>query len=508
MKKIIVGLLLIGLISSHLFAQSQQDLPESKLQKAALEAHLRFLASDELQGRRTTEMGNNVAARYIAEQFRSYGIKPAEGMDSYYQKIPFTKTIPAKKGNLKSADYNFILNDNLLILNGEAINISAKAIFAGHGWVDEETGHDDYKNLDVKGKIVFTLSGTPTSKNPFQVFKSMKIKRKLAASKGAIALVEIYQLSFPWRFFKSNFNGERISMIDNEKEDDTKITMPYLWIDGASSGIIKTLKDKKEQGLEMNLMNSGVQEERVYSQNVLGVIEGTDPKLKSEFVLLSAHYDHVGTGKNGHNTYSAQDSIFNGARDNGIGTVAVLAAAKILAQSPPKRSIIVMAYTGEEMGMLGSRYYAKNPIIPLNKTIYNLNSDGAGYNDTSLISVIGFGRTGVDAEMEKAAAAFGLKIFPNPAPEQNLFDRSDNVSLAKKGIPAPDFSPGVTGFTEDLMKNYHQVSDNPETIDFDYLLVFCQSFSYTARLIADRADAPRWKAGDKYEAAAKQLYGY
>jgi Zn-dependent M28 family amino/carboxypeptidase len=240
---------------------------------------------------------------------------------------------------------------------------------------------------------------------------------------------------------------------------------------------------------------------------VIGFIEGTDPVLIQEYLLISAHYDHVGVGKEGGSMFTEQDSIFNGARDNGIGVVALLSAAKGLAQTPPKRSVIFLACTAEEMGLLGSKYYTEHPLIPLNKTIFNLNSDGAGYDDTAAISVIGYDRVGVVEEFNLAAQKFGLRIIADPAPEQNLFDRSDNVNFAIKGIPAPCVSPGTTDFTEEIAKYYHQAIDNPESVDFDYLLVFCKTFVHMARLIADKKEAPQWAPGDKYEEAGKKLYG-
>jgi Zn-dependent M28 family amino/carboxypeptidase len=237
----------------------------------------------------------------------------------------------------------------------------------------------------------------------------------------------------------------------------------------------------------------------MFSSNVVGVIPGSDERLKNEHVLLSAHYDHVGTGKQSGQMFTPQDSIFNGARDNGIGTVALLAAAKSFAANPPKRSIVLLACTGEELGMLGSAYYADHPLIPLEKTVFNLNNDGAGYNSTQHISIIGWGRTNTDEEVEAAANSFGLKVAQDPAPEQNLYERSDNISFASKGIPAICFSPGVTTMDEAIFKYYHQATDNPETIDFDYLFRFCQAFEKTARLIADKPGKIAWTPGDKFE---------
>lgn len=157
--------------------------------------------------------------------------------------------------------------------------------------------------------------------------------------------------------------------------------------------------------------------------------------------------------------------------------------------------------------MLGSKYYAEHPLVPLKQTIFDLNTDGAGYSDTTIISVIGLERTGAKNEIEAGAKAAGLGVFAEPAPEQGLFDRSDNVNFAIKGIPAPDISPGLRTFDETIAKYYHQAIDNPESLDYNYMLKFCKAYAYTARLIADRPTRPQWSAGDKYEAAGKALYG-
>ena len=285
----------------------------------------------------------------------------------------------------------------------------------------------------------------------------------------------------------------------------TTATAPvaHLWINNANN----QYKQLKEAGQTATLRTSGRPRTPAPSANVAGIIEGTDPRLKDEYVVLSAHFDHIGIGKQGGSPYQPADSIFNGARDNAFGTVSIMMAAKALMQERPKRSVLVLALTGEEVGLLGSNYYAEHPLVPLKQTIFDLNTDGAGYNDTTLISVIGLERTGAKAEIETAAKAAGLGVFAEPAPEQGLFDRSDNVSFAAKGVPAPTFSPGFKTFDEAIGKYYHQAIDNPESLDFNYVYRFCQAYAHAARLIANRPTRPQWSAGDKYEAAGKALYG-
>jgi hypothetical protein len=494
-------LMSVFVFSSH--AQPGNELPEFQLQKSELEAHLRFLASDALQGRRTTEIGNDIAASYIAANMEAFGIKKAPGMDSYFQYIPFKAVTPPSKAELTLGKAAFQQGEDLMVLSGNSPELKTEAIFVAHGWVDEEKGHDDYKGLDVVGKLVVTLPGTPDSEDPLTVFKSMRKKMQIAQEKGAVAVIELYRLPFPWEFFKLFFNKENLVVADQENKEDNSIV--YGWIkEKEEDDTIKNLQDGKK--VKSQIASSGFIEKDCRSQNVIGVIEGTDPVLKEEYIIITAHYDHVGTGKNGGGAYSPEDSIFNGARDNAMGTVALMAAAKSLALQPIKRSVIILAVTGEELGLLGSQYYAEHPIIPLEKTIFNLNTDGAGYNDVSYVSVVGYGRTGTDELIDASANVFGLEVFPNPAPEQNLFDRSDNVSFAQKGVPAVCFSPGMTSFDDTVAKYYHQVADNPDTIDFDYLHKFCQSLARAARLIGDREELPQWKAGDKYEEAGKSLY--
>jgi hypothetical protein len=505
MRKVYITCLAILTVLTSTIAQENTTDPEFLIEKSEPEAHLRFLASDALQGRRTGEPGNDIAASYIATYLEAYGLKKAPGLDSYFQPIPFDANTPPVSAQLSMNKQNYLQGEDLLILTGNTEGLKAEAVFANFGWVDEQSDYDDYKELDVKGKIVFVLPGTPDAQDPLSVFNAMKTKRALASKKGAVALIEVYALPFPWEFFKSYFNSETLSMVEGEEAGQAERDLIYGWIkepDGVNN--VKSLKEGK--AFKVSLTSQGHQHQRIYSNNVIGIIEGTDPVLKEEYIILTAHYDHVGTGKNGGAAFTPEDSIFNGARDNAMGVSALLTAAKALAKQPVKRSVIVLAVTAEEVGLLGSQYYANHPVIPLEKTVFNINTDGAGYNDVSYVSVVGYGRTGTDGLIDASANIFGLDVYPNPSPEQNLFDRSDNVSFAQKGVPAVSYGPGMTGFTEEIARYYHQAADNPDTIDFDYLHKFCQAFARAARLAGDWEERPWWAEGDKYEAAGKELY--
>ncbi|WP_051211281.1 M28 family peptidase [Runella zeae] len=490
-KSLLATTLIAACVSLSAAAQSIKKLPESQIQKAEVELNMRFLASDELQGRRTGEQGNLVAARYLAEQLRFLGVKPVAAQADYLQPVPFVLQKMAKEGVLIANGDTLHVGKEFVILGSDAVNFSADVVFVGYGQAADYT-------KDVKGKIVVAQVGTPESKTPQEIFAASNEKRKLATEKGAALLIELFTAQIPWGFASRYFGNEKLSL-------GTAATgTPHIWVNGQQKKYVDLFKNGATSA---TFYTTGRAQQNVMSYNVVGVIEGTDPVLKNEYIVVSAHFDHVGMGKKGGNTYTAADSIFNGARDNAFGTVAMLTAAKTLTLKPTKRSILLIGYTAEEVGLLGSKYYSEHPLVPLKQCVFNLNSDGAGVGDRSIVSVIGLNRTNCNTEIEAACKAFGLGVFADPAPEQNLFDRSDNVNLAAKGIPAPDFAPGFKSFDGEIAQYYHQAADNPQSVDFDYLLKFCQSFAYAARLIANKPITPYWVAGDKYEPAAKALYG-
>ena len=247
------------------------------------------------------------------------------------------------------------------------------------------------------------------------------------------------------------------------------------------------------------------------TRNVLGLIPGSDPDLRDEYVMLLAHYDHVGTDPGGGlaaRDGTVADTIFNGARDNGMGVIALLHAGRLLAADPPARSVLLFAVAAEEMGLIGSRYYAENPLVPLEQTVFALNVDTGGYSDTSAVTVVGLDRTTAGPSIRAGAAQAGLGITPPPDPRYQLFRRSDNINLARLGVPAPTFSPGFRSFSDPGVADYyHQVTDGVDDLDFAYLARFADAYARAARLIADMPERPRWTSGDEFEDAGRALYG-
>lgn len=453
---------------------------------------LHFLAADELMGRSTTRPEIHVAARYISEQFRSFGLKEAPGTRDYFQSFDLRMSKPASSGGFTLGGATYAFGGQLLPTGVDDVSLQAPVVYAGFG------SKEDFDKLDVKGKIVVTNMGRNDSSSFMEGYRATSSKRKLAADKGAVALVERFrEAGTSWKDVQHYLLGERVAA------SAPGGGLPVLMLNDEGSSIVPLLKE----GTTATLTISGNRVDAMPARNVVGVVEGTDPRLKGQYIVLSAHYDHVGVAAQPRMVDGKADSIYNGARDNAVGVAAVINAARYFAQHPPKRSILFVAYTGEEMGMVGSQHFVANPPVPLERMVYNLNIDNAGYNDTTIVTVIGLGRTSADADIKRGAAAFGLAAIADPAPEQGLFDRSDNAALAIKGVPAPTYSLGFRKFDETLSKYYHQVSDEVGSFNLNYALKYMNSFILAAKYIADNPVQPLWQKGDKYEAAWKELYG-
>ena len=469
------------------FAQNEVDKTKSTVSKNDIEGHIYFLASDELRGRETGTPEIDIAASYLANSFRRYGVKPAN-KNSYYQNVELQKVSAAKNTSLK---LNSISTQKLITLKAQNIDFNGEAIFLNFGQ------EEDYKGKNVSGKLVITKAGSPENESPMGAFQAAKDKRKLAIEKGAIGIVEIANINDQvWGQFLHFFNEDKLGL--SEKEQNNFV---HVWMKNTNGSISQKLVSEKS--INASLSIKGINKTKVNAKNVVGMVEGSDPKLKDQFIIYSAHYDHVGVGK----PNAENDSIYNGARDNAVGTVTVLSAAENIAKYPTKRSALFILFTGEEKGLLGSKWYVENPLIPLNKMVYCFNSDNGGYNDTSLATIIGLNRTTANKHIVNAAAEFGLKAIDDPAPEQGLFDRSDNVHFAAKGVPAPTYSMGFTAFDAEIGKYYHQQADNPDNMDYDYLEKFFKSYVLACRLIANDPEIPFWTKGDKYYEAGKKLYG-
>ncbi len=481
------------LTSLWVVAQDQAELVTNTIKKSTIKGHIYFLASDELAGRETGTPGIDVAARYISTTFQRYGVSPVEGAtEGYFQEVPLVKNVAPEAYALQVGS-EAVDSEDLLRMEGSGIELTSDFVFLNYGT------EEDFDNKKINGKIAVVLAGQKDNQDYRFVYQASAKKSSLAKEAGAVGIVELHADNPDnWNTFKGFMGrGSSIGFKSEDKED----SFFKLWVNDPDKSWVKRVNLKMKQEMEVTIGEA--MQLPMPSKNVVGMVEGTDPELKDEFIIYSAHYDHLGIGK----PNAAGDSIYNGARDNAVGVVTVMSAAESIAKNPTKRSALFILFTAEEKGLLGSKYYVENPLLPLDQMVYCFNSDNGGYNDTSLTTIIGLERTTAGKHIKKASETFGLKAIDDPAGEQGLFDRSDNVNFAKKGIPAPTFSLGFTAFDAEIGKYYHQQSDNPESIDYKYMEQFFRAFVLSARLIANDEETPFWIEGDKYYEAGKALYG-
>jgi Zn-dependent M28 family amino/carboxypeptidase len=504
--------------------------------------HVRYLSHDLLEGRGTGQRGGDIAAEYIATQFAEYGLKPAGDHGTFMQKVPLvgittlpetTFSLVPKQGeamNLKPLD-EYVAFDQT---QQPQSDVDAEVVFVGYGIEAPEYGWDDYKGLDVHGKVLLMLVNEPPSDDP-KFFKGKALtyygrwtyKYEEAARKGAVGVILVHQAqmaSYPWEVVRNSNSGEKSYL----KLDGPALKVAsWVHLDVATrlasaSGMNLETMMKDAQTREFHPVSLGarlkahmVSKVRNFeSNNVLAILPGADRKLADEAVIYTAHYDHFGIRPD-----MPGDNIFNGAQDNatGCGILLELARAYGAAAQRPRRSILFAAVTAEEQGLLGSEYLGKHPPIPAGKIALDLNYDDVKpLGAPEEVEVSGAERTTFYPAVEATAKEFRLAIRPDALPEAGHFYRSDHFSLARVGIPSFSINEGMKykGHTEAwgleqerdyVEKHYHQPSDeyHPE-MDFT-----CDSAMarFGFALGWEAASLPKlieWQKGDEFEAAREK----
>lgn len=451
-------------------------------------AHLSFLASDDMRGRDLGSPQLEIAANYIRAHFQSCNLKPLPGTDNYFQKVILTAyPLPATARATVSKD-EFALGENLLVLNGGSVDWAGDFVYVGYG------SEADLNKADIKGKMVLALAGSKDAEDVNQIYRASRAKYWAVKKAGGLGLVEllVYQHA-PWPALQNFFNKTKWNLKDGSPD------IPFVWVKPKS---LKQLSLKPQQRAKGKLFVEGSAPEFITVKNVAAIVDGTDPVLKNEYIIITSHYDHIGVDPK-----QKSDSIFNGARDNATGTGAMLQTAKFLSAHPPKRSVIFMAVTAEEKGSLGSQWFVNNPLVPLKQVVLNFNSDGLGYNDTSIVTSISLGRTNMDPFLLRAAQAFGLGLGGDPDASEGFYERSDQISFARVGIPAIKLQPGFAGMNEEIIRYYHKAADEVESLDIEYITRFYKVFAYAAWLVANDQGTPKWVPGDSFEETYRRLYG-
>jgi hypothetical protein len=488
MKRFLCLLLLLISFYSNAQDTSAQEITNS-ITVAETRAQVEFLASDEFKGRDTGSPELDIVANYIVSIYKKNNVQPVPG-NSYFQQIPFLKFQPPTDASFKVGDKTFSLKLDFLRLGGGNGQVKGEIIFAGFG------SKEDFARINAKGKIVITLLGTENENSLSKaLFNDSPDKNKLAKAAGASALIEISSLpGTPFPALVGYLHKEKMVLNNNSEQ------IIHMLMRNQDEDFLKQIKETKMEG---TLTVNGVTVKEIKSKNVAGIIEGTDSQLKKEFMVLTAHYDHVGVGKKN----AQQDSIFNGARDNALGVVALLSAVKYIGLHPLKRSVIFIALTAEEKGLLGSFWYADHPLVPLKNCVFNVNADGGGYNDKTMVVVNGFEYTASKQFVENACKPFDLIASMDPVPQQDLYSRSDNFAFAAKGVPAINFAPGFKGFDEEILKYYHQQEDEADSLDYEYLIKYFRAYVNVAEMLGNSDRTPGWLPGTKFEKSARELYG-
>lgn len=505
------------------------------IQPRVFDAHVRFLASDLLEGRAPGTRGIELAAEYIASQFRRVGLQPAVGDTSYFQQVTFVGMRPEANLVLEARGRRFDLRagEEFVAWAGvqePEVSVSGDIVFVGYGITAPEGSWDDYKDVDVSGKVLLVLVNDPgkTQAGRFRgdtltYYGRWTYKYEEAARRGAAGAILIHTnelAGYPWGVVGASPGRERFELA--QRPGETRIRMrgwvPWGVAARALAAAGKNLDSlfAAAQAPDFRPVDTGLTASatirsrirRVTSPNVAAILQGrTKPE---EVVVYTAHYDHLGIG-----TPEDGDSIYNGAYDNASGTALLLALADAFARlpEPPGRSILLVAVTAEEYGLLGSEYYAQNPLIPLTRTAANINVDGGNlWGPTEDVISIGTDRSTLGAVVEEAARAEGLRLAGDEFPEQGFFFRSDQFSFVRLGVPAAyiehgyDYVDRPEGWGRERRKqyddqDYHQPSDEVRP-DFDYRGAVQQArvAFRVGYLVAQAPGLPEWLPGAEFKA--------
>ena len=505
-----------------------------------IKTHMAFLADDLLEGREAGTRGYDIAANYVAAQYALLGVKPAAGNGGYLQRVPLISFRPASDGALTvtGADGQAVAltygEDFLPTPQAQAADLTVEApvVFVGYGVVDATRNRDDYAGLDVKGKIVVMLGGAPASIQTEERahLSSPNTKRAEAEKRGAIGVITLSTPSGEKRRpFKAGVAGMKSwRVVWRNAQDVGAIRAPgapalaslsqagaaKLFAGAAGSLDAAMAEAEKPEGAVKGFalatkvkIELKTEIQKSESSNVVGMIEGSDPTLKAQTIILSAHLDHIGIRPN---VKPGEDAINNGALDNASGIATLLEVARGFKNSKvrPKRSIVLLAVTAEEKGLVGSDYFANNPTVKKADIAADVNLDMPvllyPFSD-----VIAFGsdRSTVGDAVKRAAGRVGIALSGDPMPEEGLFTRSDHYRFVEQGVPSVFLMTGFQNggekaFTTFLKTNYHHPGDDlKQPIDYDAAARFALVNYEIARELANTPARPTWKKGDFFGAA-------
>lgn len=523
------------------------------LDSAAVLADIRKLASDEFEGRLPGSKGEELTVSYLIDRFKAAGLEPGAPDGGWTQKVPLVGLTPEFPGPLVVAKAGmrrtFKVNDEFVPFSRQvtdAVDLKdSDLVFVGYGVQAPEYQWDDFKGVDVKGKTIVVLVNDPPVPDPanpkaldpktfggnaMTYYGRWTYKYDKAAELGAAAAIIVHETDragYPFSVVQG-FGGERFNLVTPDKNLTKAKVESWISVEAATAlfrmagqdfSALKAkaaARDFAPVPLGLKASFSLKQHMRqVDSQNVIAKLTGSDPTLKNEYVVFSAHWDHLGIREpvNG-------DKIYNGAADNASGTATMIEVARAMKKiSPaPKRTILFLAVTAEEQGLLGSEYYAKFPLYPLNKTLADINLDDnlPLWGRTKDIIVIGLGASDLDDDLRAAADEQGRVLVPDAEPEKGFYYRSDHFNFAKVGVPALDTDDGIdyvgkpTGFgktkkEEYTSTDYHAPSDQVKPDwDLSGLAEQGKLLMTVGYRVAQADKLPEWKAGNEFRAVREK----
>ncbi|HEY4271998.1 MAG TPA: M28 family peptidase [Candidatus Udaeobacter sp.] len=515
-------------------------------------AHIKVLSSDEFEGRAPGTKGEELSIKYITNQFKQIGLKPGNPDGTYTQEVLLA-------GIKSDPGMSFIVGDKIIDLKYPDDFVASSArlqpeikidrsdvVFVGYGVVAPEYGWDDYKGLDVRGKTLLMLIGDPPisdSKDPAKLDEKMfkgkamtyygrwTYKYEIAAQKGAAAAVIIHETGpagYPYAVVKTSWGKENYEIDSPNKNMDAVEARSWITLDtakelladcGQGFDALKKSAIRKEFRPVMLKAKAKIdikQQLRSFkSDNVISKLEGNDPKLRDEYVIYSAHWDHLGR-----HPELQGDQIFNGAIDNasGVASLFQLAAAFTKLNPPPKRPVLFIATTAEEAGLLGAKFYAEHPLYPLEKTLANINIDTVNpWGKTRDIEDLSDNNSTLDDLLAAAAKRNGRMMTPNSEPEKGSFYRADHFEFSKHGVPALytgrgiDFIGKPAGFGRQKKDDYtshryHQVSDEVDpNWDLSGAVQDLQLLFEVGYQVANGDRFPEWKPGSEFKAKRDEM---
>jgi Zn-dependent M28 family amino/carboxypeptidase len=526
-----------------------QITPEQKtaaevITEAGMLGQIRFLSDDLLEGRAPASHGERIALRYIQSQMEAAGLSPGAPGGGWFQPVPLVGIIgaPPRTIAFRGAGGEVSLENltDYVAFSGtqeaKSTIADAELVFAGYGIVAPEYGWDDFKNVDVRGKVVVVMNNDPAGDpklfaGPTRLwYGRWDYKYFQAAKKGAAGCLIIHtreSAGYPWQVVQTSWSRERFELpyageprvvikgwITEEK------AKALAALSGKNLDTLRAAAEKKDfrpvslgATVSIEITNTIQKKE---AANVIGKLAGSDAALSSQAVLYTAHHDHLGKKADGK---PGEDLIYNGAKDNatGVSTILQIAEAFAALPTPPKRTIFFASVTAEEQGLLGSEYLAAHPPVPAGAIAANLNFDGAPiYGRTKDLTLIGAGKSNLDAVIARLAAMQGRVIKPDQFPDRGYFYRSDQFNLAKIGVPAAYFDDGTEivgkppGWAKQKLeefesKDYHQPSDElRDDWDLSGAVEDARLGFWLGCVIADQAEMPAWNKGDEFEAARKK----